>query len=318
MNHEFREADLRRVDLNLLLVLAALVRERSVTRAAARLHLSAPAVSMALARLRAALGDRLFVRGREGMEPTPRALEVYAAVAPALQGVHDAVFRPPRFEPALAERTFRFASPDDLELVLLPRLLARVAAEAPRATLVVRPADFRNVPGMLDSGDAELALTATPPGLDRGHRHEPLHRDGFAAVFDRGRLGLGEGEPLTPERYLEAPHVLLSPAGHTTGPVDARLAELGLGPRRVVAAVARFSTLPFVLRALPAVANMPSVAARHHAAAFGLDARPLPFATPTFEVSLVWHARSDGDAGLAWLAGLVRRIVAGLRGDGDS
>ena len=311
MNYEFSEIDLRRLDLNLLLVFAALMRERSVRRAAARLYLGPPAVSMALARLRETVGDPLFVRAAAGMQPTPRALALHERIAPALTDIHAAVFRTGGFDPMRAERIIRFASPDDLEIVLLPRLLKLLEREAPGVTLVIRSADFRSAPAMLDSGDAELALTATPVALERRHRHEVLHEEGFAAMFDPQRLGFG-AHGLTLERYLAVPHLLVSPSGALNGPVDRALAPLG-HTRRLRMALTRFSTLPFLLRASPCLANVPATAAWYYGEAFGLAVAPLPLTTPTFGLSLVWHARDDADPAIVWFKQQVATLVERLR-----
>jgi LysR family transcriptional regulator, mexEF-oprN operon transcriptional activator len=310
MSFDINEIDLRRVDLNLLLVFTALMRARSVRAAAGRLFLGPSAVSMALGRLRRHFGDPLFVRAPSGMEPTAFALALHERVAPALAEIGDAVLNRPAFDPAIASRAFRFASPDDLEIVLLPRLLARLEREAPRIDLIVRAADLHAAPGQLDAGEADLALTATPPRLEGRHRHEVLYSDGFAVLCDAGRLGLAD--PLSPAAYAGLPHALLSPAGAQRGLVDETLAAAGLR-RRVVASVPRFSTLPFLLKGARLVANMPAVSAAHYARAFGLACLALPLPSPTFDVALVWHARSDRDPAQIWFRGIVREEVIRIR-----
>ncbi len=183
MKHEFNEAELRKIDLNLLLVFSALMRERSVSRAAGRLFLGPSAVSMALTRLRQIVGDSLFVRAGAGMDPTPRALALWSELEPALGAIELAVRGHRVFDPARAESTIRFAAPDDLEFALVPRLLERLETEAPGIRLVVRPSDFHTLLGRLDAGDADVGLSATPmSGIERRHRIRPLYRDGFSVV----------------------------------------------------------------------------------------------------------------------------------------
>jgi LysR family transcriptional regulator, mexEF-oprN operon transcriptional activator len=308
---DINEIDLRRVDLNLLVVFAALMQERSVRRAAKRLLLGPSAVSMALGRLREMFEDPLLVRDRGAMAPTPRAVTLHARLQPALRELRGVVFDETSFDPSRARRTIRFASPDDLEIALLPRLIALVRREAPGITLVVRPSDFRIVPGMLDDGDADVALTATPAPLDRRHRQEVLYEEHFDALFDPKQL---VAPRLTMKRYLETPHLLVSPSGVLRGLVDGRLAELG-EERRVVAAVAHFSTLPFLLRMKPVLANVPSVAAHAYAREFRLAARPLPFDSPRFDVALMWHVRQDGDPALDWFRAKLRTLVLALRAE---
>jgi LysR family transcriptional activator of mexEF-oprN operon len=312
MSLDINEIELRRLDLNLLLVFAALMRERSVSRAAARLRLGASAVSMALARLRTTVGDDLFVRMGPGMQPTPRAEALWLLLAPALGSVQQAMRGARGFDPALSELVIRFAAPDDLEFVLIPELMALMEQRAPHMRLIVRPSDFRTLLAALDGGDADLALSATPQsGLETRHRVQPLHRDTFAVLFDP--VMIGSVGPLDLETYLALPHLLLSPAGHLHGPMDERLAEMGRA-RTVLAALSHFPTMPFLLKRRRAIVNMPSIAAGYYAAAYGLAVCPPPLASPDFEVALIWHVRTDGDPAHAWFRNVVANVVSSLSG----
>ena len=265
---------------------------------------------MALGRLREAIGDELFVRAGSQMEPTPRASQLWAAVEPALDSIEAAVRGAKQFEPAQARMTVRFAAPDDLEFVLIPLLLGRLAERAPGVRLVVRPADFRTLMERLDTADADLALSATPPrGLERRHKVRPLHRETFSVLFD-ARL-VGAASPLDLDTYLSVPHVLLSIAGDLHGPIDDWLSGAGR-TRRVLAAVSHFPTMPFILRQQRALANIPATAAHHFAAAYGLALSPLPLPSPDFEVALIWHARTDDDPAYAWFRDLVAEIISTL------
>lgn len=310
MKHEFSEIELRKLDLNLLLVFSALMRERSVSRASGRLFVGPSAVSMALNRLRETVGDALFVRASSGMEPTPRALALWAELEPALGAIELAVRGHRAFEPESAEVTIRFAAPDDLEFVLVPRLLERLAVEAPGVRLVVRPSDFRTLLGRLDEGDADVALSATPTsGIERRHRIRPLHRDSFSVLYDAKRLGR-TGE-LDLDTYLDVPHLLLSITGDLHGLMDERLADMGRS-RRVIAAISHFPTMPFILKRRRALVNMPSVAARYFADTYGLELSPPPVLSPDFEVSLAWHARTDADPAHIWFRDIVADLVNDL------
>ena len=310
MKDTFSEIELRRFDLNLLLVFSALMRERSVTRAAGRLYLGASAVSMALARLRGVTGGDLFVRTRAGMEPTPLALTLWSAVEPALAGIEAALNSARTFDPLRSTAILRLAAPDDLEFVLVPRLLERLAREAPSMRLVVRPADFRTVLARLDAGDADLALGATPSrGLERRHHVQVLMREGFSVLFDRDRLGVEP--PIDLETYLTVPHVLLSPAGDLTGALDTAIAAIGR-TRAILAAVSHFPTIPFVLKRSRALANVPRTAAAHFAKVYDLAICPTPLVAGEFDVSLVWHTRVDRDPTQSWFRGMVALEVGRL------
>jgi DNA-binding transcriptional LysR family regulator len=245
------------------------------------------------------------------MDPTPRALALWAELEPALSSIEFAVRGHRAFDPATAEVTIRFAAPDDLEFVLVPRLLERLEAEAPGVRLVVRPSDFRTLLGRLDSGDADLALSATPTsGVERRHRIRPLHRDGFSVLYDARRLGRTGALDL--ETYLDVPHLLLSITGDLHGLMDERLAEMGRS-RRIVAALSHFPTMPFVLKLRWALVNMPSTAARYYAQTYDLELSSPPLPSPDFEVSLAWHIRTDADPAHIWFRDLVAELVDSLR-----
>ncbi len=302
--------DLREVDLNLLVVLGVLMQERSVQRAARRLRLGPSAVSMALGRLRVLLDDPLFLRSGSAMDPTPRAIEVHARIAPALEAVGEAIARQAAFDPARAQRILRLGCSDDFEVVVVPALLEALALRAPGVRLVARACDFRVLTRLLDEREIDLALVGAPLPVDRRHGYEVLYEERLAVVVDRKQLGMRG--PLTKKQFLASPHVLQSASGVLHARLDERLGELGLR-RDVVAAVAHFASLPFLLRRMKAVANMPALAARHLAEAVGLAVSPLPVPSPTFDVVLAWPAQTAQDPFVVWARELVRETVTALR-----
>src|SRR5688572_26398469 len=188
------------LDLNLLLALDALLAERHVTRAAARLGLTQSAASHALARLRAALGDPLLVRGTRGaMVPTPRAEALAAPLGQALAALAAAVHGPPAFAPATARRTFRVAAGDYAELVLLPPLAARVAAVAPGVDLWMQPAPG-DLGGALAAGTIDcLFAPIRGRSWPAGCYEKKLFRESFTCVV-RKRHPIVE-QRLTLARY---------------------------------------------------------------------------------------------------------------------
>ncbi|MYN10896.1 LysR family transcriptional regulator [Pseudoduganella aquatica] len=304
---DINEPDFRRLDLNLLLVFTALLRERSVTRAAQRLYLGQPAVSAALSRLRAFTGDELFVRTPSGMAPTARALALAEAVKPALESLSLALFAPAGFDPASSTRCFTLGMFDIGEVTLAPALLARMEQAGQGMRLALKPADRNNSAQLLESGAIDLALAdfaAVPSWL----RSVPLYSEQFACIFDP-RL-VPAALPISLEDYLAYPHLLTSFSGGFSGFVDEVLAKQGRS-RRVVMATSRFTTLPFVLGAFPSLATLPLRAARVYAARLQLAISPLPFALPDVDLSLAWHARHENDAGHAWFRELVASVITG-------
>lgn len=309
MKEKFSEIELKNYDLNALLVFSALMQERSVTKAAKRLLVGPPAVSMTLAKLRDLFGDPLFVRAGKAMEPTSLANQLFERVGPALGEISDVIKTAGGFDPATSDRTIRFASPDDLEVVLVPAILQEMAERAPGMRLIVRSADFRNVPGLLDEGAVDVALTATPPELEKRHRFQVMYTDGFTTLFDPAQTAITA--PITLAQFVEVPQVLLSTRGDWYGPIDKALASLGKS-REVLASVPRFSTIPFILKSRRSLLNMPSRSARHYAELFGLTASPLPFESPTFSVSILWHLRAERDPAVIWFRKLTESCLEKL------
>lgn len=307
MKSSFSEIELRKLDLNLLLVFSAIMREGSVSAAAKRLFLGPSAISMALTRLREALQDPLFVRSPGGMLPTLRADRLWAEIEPALAQI-EAATRSTAFDPQTAEVDFVLGAPDDLEFVLVPRLMSRLAREAPNIRLVVQPMDFRMMFDRLDQGSVDLALSALPPrGKETRHQTQILQQEHFLALFDPRHVDARHLD--TANAFAQVPQIMVSIRGDFTGPIDTTLAELGL-KRTIIGTVARFTTIPFILRERAVIACVPSVAARHIAAEFGLAARELPFASPQFDLALAWHNRTEADLAQSWFRALVARDLS--------
>jgi len=290
-------ADLQSLDLNLLRVFDAVARERHVTRAAEKLNLSQPAVSNALARLRAALGDELFLRRPGGVEPTALALSLAAPVAEVLDRLRQTLAVHAPFDPANSERIFTIGLSEYAESVLAPPLLEVMAREAPRALLAIRHADRTNAQEMLEGGAAELAVAVLPepPALYTRVRLLP---EAFLTLVRAGHP-LTEG-PMTVERFTAYPHLLHSPNGSRDGALDGPLAEAG-HPRRLGAVVAHLGAVPEILTRTDMVMTLSARLAQRLAEVHGLALRPCPVEIRHIRLSLVFHRRFEADAGHAWL-----------------
>jgi len=292
------DSDLRRLDLNLLLAFHALMAERNVTRAAERLFIGQPALSGALKRLRSAFGDELFVRTRQGMAPTPRAVELAGAIDPLLLSLQQALRRKPSFDPGTAERVFHIGLSDALEVALMPKLVQQFARTAPGIRLISSFTDRTRASSMLDAGEIDLAIGVFDEA-STWHRGQALFDWTFVCVFDPRHIALPGGR-LTLEDYLAYPHLLTSFSGELHGFIDEKLE--GLGHRRNVLFASRnFATNPLIVRQMAAFATVPSFVADAWAETLQLSTASLPFESLTTQVSLLWTAISDADAGLAWL-----------------
>ncbi len=295
--------DLRRVDLNMLIVFETLMHERSVTRAAEKLFLGQPAISAALGRLRNLFNDPLFVRSGRSMEPTARAREIFALLTPALDSISSAVSRATDFNPATSQAVFRLGLSDDVEFALLPPLLRRLRAEAPGVTLVVRRANYLLMPGLLASGEISVGVSYT----------EELPANAKRKVLRRSvpRLLRADSIPgnLSLDDYCNRPHTLVSFAGDLSGFIDEELHKLGR-KRRVVLAVPQFSGLGALLAGTDLLASIPDYTASVLQAGGGLRVENLPLPAPSFELHMVWPGVQDTDPAERWLRSRIQMFCA--------
>ena len=288
--------NLRRIDLNLLVVLEGLLVERHVSRAAERLHMSQPAVSHALARLRELLGDPLLVRAGRGMRLTPRAQALERPLAQALQQVR-VVLGPAGFAPAVARRTFRLAMSDYGAGVVLPGLVAQVRREAPGVDLVVTQASREAMLAQVADGDIDLALGVFQQ-LPEDVRASALFEERFLCALDAASLP--RSGRLSLKAYMARPHALLAMgSGGGASEIDAALAALGQR-RRIGLLLPHWGIAPGLIRGTDLILT---VAARSlgQAARRGLAVCEVPFPVPPYKFNLLGHARAEGDPGQAWL-----------------
>lgn len=301
-------AHLRRMDLNLLLALHALLEERSVTRAAARLGLTQSATSRALARLRSHLDDPVLVRGGAGMVPTPRAVALGPGLRLALEQLDVLVGASHAFDPASATRTVHLATVDYAVAVLVPPLLAGVAREAPGVSVIVHPARV-DTAAQLEAGGLDVAVTArrrAPAGIV----WSALFEDRFVTVARRGHPRVGS--TLSLERFCQLGHVVVDPEGRQgTSAVDDELGRMGRA-RRVVLRVPSFVAVPPVVAESDLVATLPERLARRFAEALGLHIVKTPLALAPLRVALGWHERARHDPGHVWFRRLLTEVARRL------
>jgi len=299
--------DLRRLDLNLLIVFETLMHERSVTRAAEKLFLGQPAISAALSRLRNLFDDPLFVRTGRSMEPTARAEEIFALLSPALDSISTAVSRAAEFDPATSTAVFRIGLSDDVEFALLPALLRRLRAEAPGVVLVVRRANYLLMPNLLASGEISVGVSYTEE-LPANAKRKTLRRS-------KPKLLRADSVPgtLSLDDYCARPHALVSFAGDLNGFIDDQLLEMGRS-RKVVLAVPQFNGLGTLLAGTDLLSVVPDYTAAVLTAVGGLRAEDLPLETRTFEMSMAWRGAQDNDPAERWLRSRIQMFC----GDPDS
>ena len=304
--------NLARIDLNLLVHFDALLTERSVTRAAARVGIGQSAMSHNLARLRELFGDELLTRGPEGLRLTPRAVALIEPVRATLTHIRALVSTDRAFDPATAVRTFRFGLPDSMEVLIMPALLACLCEVAPGIHLRLYNIDSSRLLDDLDTDELDLAIgyDVFPQGQVH-HKRRLLFTDGFLCVFNAERTGIVP--PISLEDYVRLPHVLtnLRPGRSVRGIVDEALEKVGLR-RNVVLTTPRFLTVPSLVARAPVVVTMQARLARLFAAELGLNISPPPVELREVAVSLLWHASYDRDPAHKWLRQLIVRLAVEL------
>ncbi len=283
----------------------ALMAERHVGRAAARIGIGQPAMSKRLATLRLLLRDDLFTRTRTGVRPTERAIELAEPVRASLATLEAALGGHRAFRPERAERTFRVSMTDHIASVLLPPLMAELGRVAPHITLSARFVNRLDVADALTDGDLDLAMTIlpdAPPPI----RKADLFEESFVCLVaaDHPGIRLSDGETIPLDLYLRYPHVLVTMAGDTWGFVDRLLADMG-HKRHVGLALPYNLVVPEVVAGTDMIVTLAERVADRFADA-GLQRLGAPVPWDPYTETMVWHRRNDGDPGLAWL----RRVIA--------
>lgn len=298
----------RTLDLNLLRVFDEVMAERNLTRAAHNLAMTQPAVSNALRRMRDAVGDELVVRSGYGVEPTPRATEIWPAVRDALDRLKQ-VLVPTSFDPASSEASFVVAMADSTAAQLMPRFVETLEATAPHVMLRVLPLTTRDPRALLDNAEVDAAIGYFPAVMaeitDRVMQggampigYERVYEGRYVCVMRRDHPLASKS--LTTDAFCQAHHLLVSFTGRPFGFIDRALASIKR-ERRIVLTVNQFFTASKVV----ANSDLLTVLPEHFVPATGISealaVRPLPFDVPKVEVVMLWHRRCQDRPAHAWL-----------------
>ncbi|WP_324728992.1 LysR family transcriptional regulator [Pseudomonas chlororaphis] len=287
--------NLRRLDINLLLTLDVLLAEHNVTRAAQRLNLSQPSVSVHLAKLREIFGDPLLLPGPRGMRPTARADELREPLRRALEALELAVSPASPFDPGAAANTWSVSASDYGESTVILPALAGLRAAAPGTRLAVLELEPGRLVRQAEQGSIDLALHTSedsPPGL----RRRVLFSERYVLVGRAGHPRLQRRPSLAQFGKLE--HVVVSPdGGGFHGVTDSALGEVGL-TRRVVLSVPHFLFVLSALASTDLVAMLPARLVRDNPA---LKVVEPPLEVPGYEMAMLWHERCHRDPAHQWL-----------------
>lgn len=293
-------AELRNIDLNLLVVFQHLLEERNISAVARRLDLSQPAVSNALRRLRTALGDDLFVRTPQGMQPTPQAERLGGPVGEALALLSHTLNATQEFDPGNSQRRFRIAMSDVGEIHFMPRLMEQCARHAPGVridSLRLLGVELRHE---MDAGRVDLAIGAFQD-QGSGIMQRMLFRQGYATLFRQGHPSAHEGMGL--KAFRAERHLVVSRAA-PYGQVNQSLEKAGVALDAHFS-VPHFSAVPYIVATTDLLATVPQKLAASAAPHFRLGMLTPPVRVPALQTNLYWHRRFHRDSGNQWLRALV-------------
>lgn len=288
--------DLRTFDLNLLVVLQALLIERSVSKTAERLNLSQPATSAALNRLRTALDDPILVREGLRMVPTPRAEELVEPIQAILAEIEQTIAKPTSFDPSTAQRTFRIATNDYGSFVLIPHFMKRLHAIAPLVDIEIL--EIGHPPEtFLQEAKIDLVL-ADAWTLRECQCTETLFPETFTCLVRENHPRIQS--ELTLEHYLQENHALLSSRGRVTGNVDLALTPHRL-ERHVQITLPHILAIPAVVASTELVVTLATRVATRLAWDYALKTFPPPVFLDSFNIAIAWQKRMTADPALQWL-----------------
>ena len=296
--------DSKRLNLDLLVTLETLLVEQNVTRAAARLHLSQPAVSAQLNRLRHEFDDPLLIPAQRGMTPTAKAMELLDPLRQALDQVRATVATHKNFDPAKAKLTVVIACTDYLQAAVIKPLVLKLRMRAPGVRVALRNLDMPQLETQMARGDVDLALM-TPQAAPLSLRSRHLFDERYVLIGRRKHPRLRNG--ITVEEFAQLEHVVVSlDGGGFVTPVDNALTALG-HRRNAVLSAASFLFVPEIVSHSDFVALVPERLVRDRADK--LKVMDCPFPVEGFAVGMVWHERSHGHSGQRWIREAIVSVI---------
>jgi DNA-binding transcriptional LysR family regulator len=296
------EIDFRTLNLNLVPALEALLHERAVGRAAARMGVSQSAMSHSLAKLREALGDPLLVPKGRAMTLSPRARELAGSLPAALEQLRSTLAGPERFDPKTAELTFSIASVDYFELTSLPHLLEYLGEHAPGIRLSLHRLTADSAEQLAD-GELDLVLGGTGLVRGAGIRGVELYRDPFRVIVRADHPTVRRRPTL--QTYLEQVHIVVRFEGRGQGLVDRVLAKQGR-VRQVGLWVPHFVSAPLAVAQSDMISTIASGIAERGRELLGLRVYPPPLELPPAPIMMWWARAHDTDPARTWLRDVIR------------
>lgn len=285
---------------NQLRLVDALARNSNLSEAAEEIGITQSAASHALARLREELQDPIFIRTSEGMRPTAYGMRLAASVRDALDSLRKGLNRHTEFEPRSTTHTFNVIMSDVSQMLYLPRLISRIASDAPGVTLRVHPLPGKAPHLVLESGEVDLAVGAFSR-LIAGCRQKRLYREQYVCVVRRDHPQFRDG--MTVEAFCSVPQVVVDPRGYVHERLDRWLGQQKVR-RNMKLHVPYFLSLPLVIAQSDLLVVMAGRVAKEYAQMLPLKIMPPPVKLPTYDPRLFWHERFHRDPGNRWLRGI--------------
>lgn len=295
--------DLRRLDLNLLVVMDALLSDPNVTNVARRLKVTQPAVSLSLGKLRTLFSDELFVRAPTGMRPTPFAKQLREPIRRAIEIIEIEVLQGRQFEPATTRQVFRISLSDAGESAVLPTLLGRLSAEAPTAAIQCLAFPPGRLAASMENGEVDVALGYFPDLATASFFRQGLYRDEVVCLVRNEHPLIKDS--LSIEQFLQCAHAIVSHEGRGQDLFEKLMRDLGL-ERRIQVRLAHLVSVPMLIATSNLIAVVPRAVAAPYANIPELKILPPPMRIPPLEIKLYWHRRAHRDPPVVWL----RKVVA--------
>ena len=298
--------NLKETDLNLFIAFDVIYTEKNLTKAGQVLGITQPAVSNALSRLRELFGDDLFIRTSKGMIPTPVANQIIKDVRSALSLIQNTISETEKFDPSIAEMTFKISIGDSSEYRLLPLLIKELAEIAPKIKVETYLTPRKDAPRELASGTIDFSID--PPVHSDPHlRHEKIYEEDYVMIVrkDHPILNLKE---ITIEDYLKLSHIHISNRKTGLGHVDMALYRLGFS-RDISLRAQHFLVAPYIVEQ----SDLAITTTKGFAVDRDLAWRELPFEIEPLILHLYWHEAKDSDPSTKWMKDLMLKTYGKLQ-----
>jgi DNA-binding transcriptional LysR family regulator len=294
------------IDLNLLVVFHEIFQERHISTVAKKLHLSQPAISNALARLRLSFNDELFVRTSKGMQPTPTAYQLADPIAEALNKITRALNQHDTFDVESSQRHFTIAMTDVGEMYFMPQLISYCAKHAPQIKIKSMRAHSVNLLSEMEMGRIDLAVGAFD-SLSGTLFQRRLFKQNYVTMFRRGHRTMKEG--MTSKQFLSAKHLIVSSQESPYDKINQSLEKIGITASAHFI-VPHFSSAPYIISSTDLVVTVPEKLAISAKQAFDLEYIKPPLRLPNLQTNVFWHRRFAQDEGNVWLRDTLVNLFA--------